>query len=54
MKLHEIDVPNGIGESGISFGDIEERRRTFWMAYCLDRFINLINEMPLTLNEQVV
>ncbi|KAJ5764572.1 hypothetical protein N7533_003253 [Penicillium manginii] len=54
MKLHEIDVPNGIGESGISFGDIEERRRTFWMAYCLDRFINLINEMPLTLNEQVI
>ncbi|THC89035.1 hypothetical protein EYZ11_011520 [Aspergillus tanneri] len=54
MKLHEIDVPNGIAESGISFGDVEERRRTFWMAYSLDRFINLINEMPLTLNEQVI
>lgn len=54
MKLHEIDVPDGISESGISFGEIEERRRTFWMAYSLDRFINLINKMPLTLNEQVV
>ncbi|EAU36719.1 predicted protein [Aspergillus terreus NIH2624] len=54
MKLHEIDVPDGISESGISFGEIEERRRTFWMAYSLDRFINLINKMPLTLNEQVI
>lgn len=54
MKLHEMDVSDGIAESGISFGEIEEKRRTFWMAYSLDRFINLINKMPLTLNEQVV
>ncbi|KAF2204950.1 hypothetical protein GQ43DRAFT_453446 [Delitschia confertaspora ATCC 74209] len=55
MKLHEIDVPNGIAEStSLTFVEIEERRRTFWMAYSLDRFINLINQLPLTLSEQVI
>ena len=54
MKLYEIDVPNGFAEFGSSFIELEERRRTFWMAYILDRFINLMNQMPLTLNEQVV
>ncbi|KXX73818.1 Transcriptional activator protein acu-15 [Madurella mycetomatis] len=54
MKLYEIDVPNGLAESGISYVEVEEGRRTFWMAYSLDRFINLINQMPLTLNEQVI
>lgn len=54
MKLHEVDVPNGVAESGLSYVEVEERRRTFWMAYSLDRFINLMNQMPLTLNEQVV
>lgn len=54
MKLYEIDVPNGLAESGLPYVEVEEGRRTFWMAYSLDRFINLINQMPLTLNEQVV
>jgi hypothetical protein len=54
MKLHEVDAPNGPAESGLSHVETEELRRTFWMAYSLDRVINLINQMPLTLNEQVV
>ena len=54
MKLHEVDAPNGATESNFSYVEIEEQRRTFWIAYSLDRFINLINYMPLTLNEQVV
>ncbi|PCH03971.1 Transcription factor [Penicillium occitanis (nom. inval.)] len=33
---------------------LEERRRTFWMAYLLDRFISVQNGLPLTLNEQVI
>lgn len=33
---------------------IEEKRRAFWVAYCLDRFISVHNELPLTLNEEVV
>ena len=54
LKLHELDAPNGVAKAGLTFVEIEERRRTFWLAYSLDRFINLINQMPLTLNEQVV
>lgn len=54
MKLYEVDVPNGVAESSLSYVEIEERRRTFWMAYLLDRFINLVNHTPLTLNEQVI
>ncbi|KAK3995179.1 hypothetical protein QBC44DRAFT_320644 [Cladorrhinum sp. PSN332] len=54
MKLYEVDAPNGSGMLGLSPVEIEERRRTFWMAYTLDRYINLINHTPLTLNEQVI
>lgn len=54
MKLHQVDVPNEAIESNRSHVEVEERRRTFWMAYSLDRIINLLNQMPLTLNEQVV
>ena len=32
----------------------EEQRRVFWMAYCLDRFISVRNDCPLTLTEHVV
>jgi hypothetical protein len=54
MKLHEVDAPTGAAEAGLPHVETEERRRTFWMAYSLDRVINLVNQMPLTLNEQVV
>ncbi|KAI5241783.1 hypothetical protein E4T42_07910 [Aureobasidium subglaciale] len=32
----------------------EERRRTFWMVYCLDRLINLLNQVPFTISEQSI
>lgn len=52
-KLHEIDSPGNRfeGEDAVL---IEERRRTFWVAYCLDRFICMRNRWPLTLVEEVV
>ncbi|KAK1759001.1 pyrimidine pathway regulatory protein 1 [Echria macrotheca] len=53
-KLHEIDSP-GVGLDGS--GDpilVEERRRTFWLAYCLDRFICMKSQWPLTLVEEVI
>ncbi|KAK4464462.1 hypothetical protein QBC42DRAFT_295095 [Cladorrhinum samala] len=57
MKLHEIDAPDGAAAASSQLNlppvEIEERRRTFWMAYTLDRFLNLVNYTPLTLNEQV-
>jgi hypothetical protein len=54
MKLHEVDAPAGVTVNNLPYVETEERRRAFWMAYLLDRLINLINQMPLTLTEQVV
>lgn len=64
-RLYEIDLQggDGPGPSGINTPDspaqttwinMEERRRTFWCAYILDRLISLRNNSPLTLNEQLV
>ena len=53
MRLHEIDVPSRM-PAPVEWIEVEERRRTFWMAYSLDRFISIQNGWPLTLSEQVV
>ena len=53
MRLHEIDVPSCIPLQ-VDWVEIEEKRRTFWMAYSLDRFVSIQNGWPLTLSEQVV
>ena len=53
MRLHEIDVPTCIPMQ-IDWIEAEEKRRTFWMAYSLDRFVSIRNGWPLTLSEQVV
>ena len=52
-RLHEVDSPGNRcdGEDSIA---VEERRRTFWVAYCLDRFICMKSRWPLTLAEEVV
>lgn len=34
--------------------EMEQKRRTFWMAYCLDRFVSLRSGSPLTFDEQVI
>ena len=57
MKLHEVDNPRAwvdAATANLSWVEVEERRRAFWAAYSLDRYANLINQLPLTLNEQVV
>jgi hypothetical protein len=63
LKLHEIDMPVGLNDKAplaeVLGGDqtwtvVEERRRTFWMAYCLDRMVNLLNQLPFTISEQSV
>ncbi|KAK7698267.1 hypothetical protein SLS64_012733 [Diaporthe eres] len=33
--------------------EAEERRRTFWVAFCLDRTISLRNDAPCTFNEPI-
>jgi len=51
-RLHEVDNPDElVDEDPIQK---EERRRTFWVAYCLDRLICMSNRAPLTLTEDVV
>lgn len=56
MRLYEIDATgnkNTFCEPGV-WTTMEERRRTFWMAYLLDRFASLNDGWPLTLSESVV
>lgn len=64
-RLYEIDLHGGdtSGPSGAYVPDastqttsinVEERRRTFWCAYILDRLISLRNDCPLMLSEQLV
>lgn len=56
-KLHEIDRLNDVGIT-IALPEIwaeeEEKRRTYWLAYCLDRFLNITDEWPLSLHEEAV
>ena len=55
LRLHDIDSPNGgAAISGQDWVTLEVKRRIFWVAYCLDRFISVRNEWPLTLHEEVV
>jgi hypothetical protein len=52
-RLHEIDgVANPVEDEDAVVR--EEGRRTFWVAYCLDRLICLRSRCPLTLSEEVV
>ncbi|KAI1378441.1 hypothetical protein F4677DRAFT_466149 [Hypoxylon crocopeplum] len=34
--------------------DAEQKRRTFWLAYCLDRFVSVRNNSPMTFSEEVM
>ncbi len=52
-QLHEIDNPGNLFDEGDVVA-AEERRRTFWVAYCLDRLICMRSRGPLTLTEEVV
>ncbi|KAI2463365.1 fungal-specific transcription factor domain protein [Annulohypoxylon bovei var. microspora] len=55
LRLYDLDSPKPLGpereDDPIS---TEEKRRTFWVAYCLDRFISISEGAPMTLNEEVV
>ncbi|OOF90933.1 hypothetical protein ASPCADRAFT_518816 [Aspergillus carbonarius ITEM 5010] len=61
MRLYELDDPNSPVTMAreqeavlVDWIGLEEQRRTFWMAYSLDRFISFHNGLPFTLNEQLV
>jgi hypothetical protein len=58
MGLHSIDNEGefieGNGRPLRNDIETEEQRRTFWMAYCLDRLVGIRNNWPLAFNELVV
>jgi hypothetical protein len=50
--LHETNTPE-LSLSQSDWVDTEQKRRTFWMAYCLDRFVSMRTGSPLTFSEHV-
>ena len=55
MRFHELDLFDiALTIPSIDWVDTEERRRTFWLAYSLDRFVCLSTRSPLTLSEEVI
>lgn len=59
MRLYEIDSPQNVAlrlatPNGESIIHTEEMRRAFWIAYSIDRFVNLKSNRPLTLQESAV
>lgn len=61
-RLYDVDALDDSQASPVStnhkpddnFISTEERRRTFWLAFCFDRFLCLRSEWPLTLQEEMV
>lgn len=67
MRLNEIDADGAAAEATCNqtgevitaqdseaFVETEIKRRTFWMALCIDRCCCVLDELPLTLSEQGV
>lgn len=55
-ELYSVDRAMTPYTAGIEADPIvsEEKRRCFWLAYCLDRIISVLETTPLTLGEEVV
>lgn len=49
--MNDPSMTQGVQEP---FSKTEEKRRIFWMAYGLDRFLSWRKEWPLTLDEETV
>ncbi|KAJ5548838.1 fungal-specific transcription factor domain-containing protein [Penicillium frequentans] len=58
LKLNGIDSLEHLHDvSGSLYttdAEMEEKRRTFWMAYCLDRLFCVLNNSPLTVDEHTL
>lgn len=59
IRLYEMDSPQQVSKRTAAAQDedkvhTEELRRTFWVAYTIDCFINLRSERPLTFQETAV
>ncbi|KAK8044422.1 fungal-specific transcription factor domain-containing protein [Apiospora rasikravindrae] len=63
MRLHEIDKPNGHGALAQSspgqqmqgdWIDVESMRRTFWLAYTIDHFTSVIDDLHPSFDEKKI
>ncbi|KZM22332.1 DNA binding [Ascochyta rabiei] len=57
MKLHNVDGLDGIAANQpqtLNVTEIEERRRTFWMAYTIDQITSLLDRLPLTFDQHII
>ncbi|KAL3442731.1 fungal-specific transcription factor domain-containing protein [Aspergillus insuetus] len=53
LRLFEVDSSTS-GFGSLDWVQVEEKRRTFWVAYCLDRFLSIRNRWPITLIEHLI
>ncbi|KAK8067439.1 hypothetical protein PG996_006551 [Apiospora saccharicola] len=53
MRLHELDRHPPTSFQG-DWIEVESLRRTFWIAYCFDRFTSVADDLPLTFNENEI
>lgn len=55
-ELYSVDGAMKPCTAGMETNHIiaEEKRRCFWLAYCLDRVISVLETTPLSLGEEVV
>ncbi|PYI21535.1 hypothetical protein BO99DRAFT_380051 [Aspergillus violaceofuscus CBS 115571] len=58
FRLIQLEWLNGLDSTDLTCGqrewiESEQKRRTFWMAYCLDRFVSMRTGSPLTFSERV-
>ena len=53
-RLYEVDKLDGSMAGSEDFVTTEEKRRAFWMAFSLDRFLCARDDLPLTLREEMV
>ncbi len=57
LDAHDVTVAASARQEDASSSAIaylEEKRRTFWMAFCLDRYSCVLGDLPLTLSEHLV
>jgi hypothetical protein len=56
MQLHKLDGTQGepFAPPPEGWAELEEQRRTFWMAFCLDRYTSILAGWPMTIDEHDV
>ena len=57
MGLHNMDGCDGVTTillENLSLTETEERRRTFWMVYTIDRIVSLLDPLPMMFDQHTV